>query len=166
MGLQLPRHGIRGLSAGWTCTGTLAVRAGRGRHGGQSQPDDILGADARGTIHRRRDARWVSRCEEAHAVAGLRPNRRQSIRRLRTDAGTVPRRHSSGGADARRERRAARRHRHSGYSRHALAERPVRVDDRERATESGEGDRGRRARWATAQGHRQCEADVSRTAGR
>ena len=47
MGLQLPRHGIRRLPAGWSRARTLAVRAGRGRHGGQSQPDDLHGAEPR-----------------------------------------------------------------------------------------------------------------------
>ena len=118
---------------------------------GQAEPEHPHGAEPRGDVHRRRGARRLSAGEEAHAVAGHGPDRRQGLRRLREDAGAVPRRHPAGDADARRERRAARHDQHAGHPADALAGRRVRVAGRRRAAELGEGDRDPRAGGAADQ---------------
>ena len=94
---------------------------------------------------------------------GSGPDRRQGIRRLRTDTGAVPRRHAPGGADARRERRTARRNRHvRSFS--SRTRRAARSDGQSPNARPNQVKAivARRARWSAAQRHRQREGDVSR----
>ena len=124
------------------------------------EPEHPHGAEPRGDLHRRRGTRQFPAGQEAHPVARHRPHRRQGVRRVHQDAGAVPRGQPPGDADARRERRAARRDQHAGHPADPFAGRLVRLAGRRRPAESRQGDRDARAGGAADSRRRHREGGV------